>query len=154
MEEMLALEEERVDRMQADLNADAVLSLGKSQSGLKSEDEQVIRRALNREDPSSVVFQESWAAKKVGSQTFPLFVSQFLNNVQSRIRQGSPYGHLVNWDCISVIVKTGADLRQEQLATQMIQTFERIWKDENCQCWVRPYALLFSMSKSLQDRLT
>jgi phosphatidylinositol kinase/protein kinase (PI-3 family) len=42
-----------------------------------------------------------------------------------------------NWDCVSVIVKTGADLRQEQLAVQLIQEFERIWREEKIQCWVR-----------------
>lgn len=42
-----------------------------------------------------------------------------------------------NWDCVSVIVKTGGDLRQEQLAVQLIQEFDKIFKDENCQCWVR-----------------
>ena len=41
-----------------------------------------------------------------------------------------------------MIVKTGADLRQEQLAVQLIQEFRRIWKEENCQCWVRQYAYL------------
>jgi phosphatidylinositol 4-kinase len=45
--------------------------------------------------------------------------------------------HSANWDCVSVIVKTGGDLRQEQLAVQLIQEFERIWKEEKCMCWVR-----------------
>lgn len=44
---------------------------------------------------------------------------------------------LANWDCVSVIVKTGGDLRQEQLAVQLIQEFQRIWTEENCPCWVR-----------------
>ena len=44
---------------------------------------------------------------------------------------------LANWDCVSVIVKTGGDLRQEQLAVQLIQEFENIWREENCACWVR-----------------
>lgn len=39
--------------------------------------------------------------------------------------------------CVSVIVKTGGDLRQEQLAVQLIQLFEKIWKQENVLCWVR-----------------
>jgi phosphatidylinositol 4-kinase len=64
------------------------------------------------------VFRESWTAKK------------------SRIRASSPWGHLANWDVISVIVKTGTDLRQEQLATQLIERFSRIWKEEKCDCWV------------------
>lgn len=70
MEEMLALEEERMERMQADLDSDTVLTLGGGQGNLRTtEDEQVIRRALTREDPSSVVFSESWAAKKVGRKS-------------------------------------------------------------------------------------
>jgi len=65
------------------------------------------------------VFKESWTAKK------------------SRIRGASPWGHLANWDVISVIVKTGTDLRQEQLATQLIERFSRIFKEEKSDCWVR-----------------
>ncbi|KAI5122957.1 hypothetical protein M0805_006836 [Coniferiporia weirii] len=131
MQEMLALEEERMGRMQVDPESDAVMNLESGRGGLKTaEDEQIIRRELNRVDPSAVVFQESWAAKK------------------SRIRQSSPYGHLASWDCVSVIVKTGADLRQEQLAIQMIQAFERIWREENCQCWVRPFQILITGGSS------
>lgn len=88
----------------------------------------------------AAVFKESWTAKK------------------SRIRASSPWGHLANWDVgftlqadldggkadataqvISVIVKTGTDLRQEQLATQLIERFSRIFKEEKCDCWVRLY---------------
>ncbi|THH10195.1 hypothetical protein EW145_g1506 [Phellinidium pouzarii] len=127
MQEMLALEEERMGRMQADSDSRTMMGLESRHRGLKTaEDEQIIRKELNRIDPSAVVFQESWTAKK------------------SRIRQSSPYGHLASWDCVSVIVKTGADLRQEQLAIQMIQAFERIWREENCQCWVRPFQILIT----------
>lgn len=76
---------------------------------------------------TAAVFRESWVTKK------------------ARIRAASPYGHLAAWDvrrpfscailtggfkglklsfcvqCLSVIVKTGADLRQEQMAVQLIQ---------------------------------
>jgi phosphatidylinositol 4-kinase len=65
------------------------------------------------------VLAESFAAKK------------------ARIRAASPYGHLANWNVISVIVKTGADLRQEQLAVQLIKIFGQIWKEEGCPSWVR-----------------
>jgi len=44
---------------------------------------------------------------------------------------------VANWDCVPVIVKAGSDLRQEQLAVQLIREFEHIWKEENCPCWVR-----------------
>jgi len=42
-----------------------------------------------------------------------------------------------NWDCVSVIVKTGGDLRQEQLAVQLIREFQVIWNEERCGCWVK-----------------
>lgn len=44
---------------------------------------------------------------------------------------------IASWDCISVIVKTGDDLRQELLAVQLIREFQRIWQEENCQCWAK-----------------
>lgn len=139
MEEMLALEEERMARMRENGVNEGSLGITPANGDMKTaEDEGIIRRELSKVDPSAVVFSESWAAKK------------------ARVRQASPYGHLgtvhnymacglwangmgcaANWDCVSVIVKTGGDLRQEQLAVQLIQEFEKIWKDENCQCWVR-----------------
>jgi hypothetical protein len=70
------------------------------------------------EDPSAVVFSEDWD-KKI-----------------KRIRTSSPYGHLANWKLLSVIVKHGADLRQEQLALQIIKEIEVIWQQENIDIWI------------------
>ncbi|KAF9069597.1 kinase-like domain-containing protein [Rhodocollybia butyracea] len=139
MQEMLALEEERMAHMRENTNTRGWglgLGLGLGGDGLRSggevgaEDEGIIRRELGKEDPSAMVFSESWAAKK------------------SRIRHGSPYGHLANWDCVSVIVKTGGDLRQEQLAVQLIHEFQRIWEEESCQCWVRYFRILITGGSS------
>lgn len=69
MEEMLALEEERMGRMQAVPESDGLVTMETSSGSPKTAvDEQIIRRELNRADPSSIVFQESWAAKKVGTE--------------------------------------------------------------------------------------
>jgi hypothetical protein len=66
MKEMLALEEERMARMRENSEVDATMNIGDVGNSLKSaEDENIIRRELNRADPSAVVFSESWAAKKV-----------------------------------------------------------------------------------------
>ena len=150
MDEMLALEEERMRRMRENRDSHNALRIGVPMTNTM-EDEGIIRRELNKVDPSAVVFSESWTAKK------------------SRVRQESPYGHLgmspsilfwprfpdpdplckAVWDCLSVIVKTGADLRQEQLAVQLIQEFRRIWKEENCQCWARQYASLTFINNPL-----
>ncbi|RXK37677.1 hypothetical protein M231_05089 [Tremella mesenterica] len=129
MEEMMALEEERVARM-TDQTESTGLEGGQSSGGQTAEDEGIVRRELNKADPSAAVFRESWTAKK------------------SRIRASSPWGHLANWDVISVIVKTGTDLRQEQLATQLIERFGKIWKEEKCDCWVRFFRILITGESS------
>ncbi|EIW85170.1 kinase-like protein [Coniophora puteana RWD-64-598 SS2] len=131
MKEMMSLEEERMSRMKEHREGEGLMRIGDLRGSMKTaEDEDIVKRELNRDDPSAVVFSESWAAKK------------------SRVRHGSPYGHLANWDCVSVIVKTGADLRQEQLAVQLIQEFDNIWREENCQCWVRYFRILITGASS------
>jgi hypothetical protein len=75
MDEMLALEEERMRRMRENCDSYNALRIGVPMTNTV-EDEGIIRRELNKVDPSAVVFSESWAAKK------------------SRVRQESPYGHL------------------------------------------------------------
>ncbi|GMK54237.1 hypothetical protein CspeluHIS016_0108230 [Cutaneotrichosporon spelunceum] len=124
MEEMMALEEERVARMTTTEGAE--VAPAHVVEGKTAEDEGIVRREINKADPSAAVFKESWTAKK------------------SRIRAASPWGHLANWDVISVIVKTGADLRQEQLATQLIERFVRIWKEEKTECWARFFRILIT----------
>ena len=78
MQEMMALEEERMSRTRTDFD-------GWSQKagytrGKTAEDEGIVRRELNKADPSATIFQESHKRKK------------------ARIRHASPYGHLANWD--------------------------------------------------------
>jgi len=156
MKEMIALEEERMERMREHREGEGMMRIGDVGNNLKTaEDETIIKRELNKADPSAVIFSESWAAKKVSLiilSCCTTAISAFIF-LQSRIRHGSPYGHLgkatvnnsqtfdspslANWDCVSVIVKTGGDLRQEQVAVQLIQQFEQIWQEEGCQCWVR-----------------
>ncbi|KAF9520910.1 hypothetical protein BS47DRAFT_1370329 [Hydnum rufescens UP504] len=131
MQEMMALEEERMERMKETPENVVTVGIGERQvSTQTAEDEGIVRRELNKVDPSAAVFRESWVTKK------------------ARIRAASPYGHLAAWDCLSVIVKTGADLRQEQMAVQLIQIFDNIWQQENCGCWVRHFRILITGSNS------
>lgn len=74
MQEMLALEEERMERMRENREMESIMRIDNI-SGMKTaEDEGIIRRELNKADPSAVVFSESWAMKKVrfASRSFPL----------------------------------------------------------------------------------
>ena len=128
MQEMMALEEERMSRTKVSSR----VAVG---SGI--EDEATVMKAVNKDDPSAAIFRESWAAKK------------------ARIRASSPYGHLPNWDVFSVIVKTGADLRQEQLAVQLINEFSRIFAETQSRCWVRYFRILVTSENSgLMETIT
>jgi len=65
MKEMLALEEERMERMKGSEGDVMMRGSVASGSSKTAEDEGIIRRELNKVDPSAVVFSESWASKKV-----------------------------------------------------------------------------------------
>ncbi|KAJ3225831.1 Phosphatidylinositol 4-kinase pik1alpha (PI4-kinase)(PtdIns-4-kinase) [Clydaea vesicula] len=86
--------------------------------------------SATNEDPSARVFQESFKDKV------------------ERIKSNSPYGNLPNWSLISVIVKVGGDLRQEQFALQLINEIDRIWKESGVGTWVNCYRILVTSEDS------
>ncbi|KAI6245407.1 Phosphatidylinositol 4-kinase [Erysiphe necator] len=89
-----------------------------------------IQRKADQDDPSAATFGEAWIIKK------------------ERIRKSSPYGWMKNWDVLSVIVKTGADLRQEAFACQLIQVCHDIWKDAKVPVWVERMRILVTGESS------
>ncbi|KAM5345452.1 hypothetical protein ACJ41O_011314 [Fusarium nematophilum] len=89
-----------------------------------------VQRRGDRDDPSAAVFGEAWEAKK------------------ERIRKSSPYGWMKNWDLVSVIVKTGADLRQEAFACQLIDVCHKIWVDAGIDVWVKRMRILVTGESS------
>ncbi|KAI8959777.1 kinase-like domain-containing protein [Daldinia sp. FL1419] len=89
-----------------------------------------VQRKGDRDDPSAAVFGEAWHMKK------------------ERIRKTSPYGWMKNWDLVSVIVKTGDDLRQEAFACQLIQVCHKIWVDAGVPVWVKLMRILVTGESS------
>lgn len=83
-----------------------------------------IQRKGDRDDPSAATFGEAWEQKK------------------ERIRRTSPYGWVKNWDLVSVIIKTGADLRQEAFACQLIAVCSKIWAEHEVDVRVRNMRIL------------
>ncbi|KAJ3366256.1 Phosphatidylinositol 4-kinase pik1alpha (PI4-kinase)(PtdIns-4-kinase) [Allomyces javanicus] len=79
---------------------------------------------VDKDDPSGAVVRETWARKR------------------ERIRTSSGYGGAKHWNLISMIIKTGADLRQEQLACQLIREMHRVWDRAHLPLWVYPYRVL------------
>ncbi|XP_058828788.1 uncharacterized protein LOC131688509 [Topomyia yanbarensis] len=80
--------------------------------------------SFDPDDPSAAILKEPWHEK------------------EKQIRESSPYGHLPNWRLLSAIVKCGDDLRQELMATQLLEMFKLIWEEETVDLWVRPYKIV------------
>jgi phosphatidylinositol 4-kinase len=74
--------------------------------------------------PPPVVFRESWQAK------------------QERVRRTSAYGQHPGWKLLPVLIKANDDLRQEQMAAQLIYKMASILARENCPVWLCPYEIL------------
>ncbi|CAO3702110.1 unnamed protein product [Rhizopus stolonifer] len=129
--EMTALEEQRMKKMKTEGVGSGIG--GGEGEGAESdllEDEQHVAWVVNKEDPSAAVLSENWEVKK------------------ERLRKTSPYGHLPNWRLLSVIVKHGSDLRQEQFAIQLIREMQRIWEDTGVDVWVKYFRVLVTSDGS------
>ena len=116
----MALEEQRMERMKRG----GQYFTRRKRNTMAAEDENAVLRAVNKDDPSAAYFRESWTVKK------------------ERIRASSPYGSQPGWDLFSVIVKTGADLRQELFASQLIHEFKRVWNECQSPCWVHYFRIV------------
>lgn len=51
----------------------------------------------------------------------------------------SPWAGERGWRLLPIIVKANDDLRQEQLASQLLHTMRRILRAEGVRVWLRPY---------------
>lgn len=61
---------------------------------------------------------------------------------EERIKRSSPFGKLSTWSLLHVIVKSGDDLRQEQLAMQLISFFKQTFDEKKIDIWLYPYDIL------------
>ena len=61
---------------------------------------------------------------------------------EDRIRSRSPYRDLKTWSLLRLIVKSGDDLRQEQLAMQLITQFQEIFHQADLPLFLRPYDIV------------
>ncbi|EZG78271.1 putative phosphatidylinositol 4-kinase [Gregarina niphandrodes] len=59
-----------------------------------------------------------------------------------RIRKESPFGRFKTWRCGAVLVKGGDDVRQELLASQLIQVVVQVFKTADLPLWLYPYEIL------------
>jgi phosphatidylinositol 4-kinase len=71
-----------------------------------------------------VVFKENWKEK------------------EHRIRQTSKEGANANWRLLPILIKSNDDLRQEQLASQLIHCMASILASANVPVWLYPYDIV------------
>jgi phosphatidylinositol 4-kinase len=74
--------------------------------------------------PPPVVFKENWKEK------------------EDRIRATSAFGKLPGWRLLPVLIKSNDDLRQEQLASQLIYRMALILARERVPVWLCPYEIV------------
>lgn len=109
-----------------DAAADPNLNSGKGAARMENDavTGSIARQGGDRDDPSAATFGEAWEVKK------------------ERIRRTSPYGWIKHWDLVSVIVKTGDDLRQEAFACQLIALCSKIFAEHGVNVWVKQMRIL------------
>lgn len=86
---------------------------------------------------------------EVYSSDFPIQPGQYSVAIKEtaqeqakRIRRSSIFGELKTWRISRMIVKAGDDLRQEQLAMQILYKFQQIFTEAKLDLWLRPYEIL------------
>lgn len=121
------IEDPALEHTEADPNLSSNAGAARMENDIKTGG---VQRKGDRDDPSAATFGEAWEAKK------------------ERIRRTSPYGWMKNWDVLSVIVKTGADLRQEAFACQLIAVCSKIWTEASVDVWVKKMRILVTGESS------
>ncbi|KAG5494089.1 hypothetical protein JKF63_01923 [Porcisia hertigi] len=94
---------------------------------------------------SSVEFSEVDAVENPSPEALQCLKAVFGDSKgvrMARVRKSSPWGAHPNWSMNAMIVKAGDDLRQEELALQLISTFHNIWQEAGLTVCVRPYIAL------------
>jgi phosphatidylinositol 4-kinase len=71
-----------------------------------------------------------------------LLFKESLDQKKQRLKTTSPFGHLNNWNLISVIVKVGDNCKQELFGLQLISLFQKIFNTAKLPLYLRPYDML------------
>ena len=102
------------------------------------DDEEVTLPIINHE------LEEFSKEKKSKPKSNPigLFGRKKFDEIREEIKNKSEFGHLPQWDLISVIVKSGENIQQEKFASFLMQKFHSIFQESKINCWLRPFAII------------
>jgi hypothetical protein len=93
-----------------------------------------------RESEGSSTLQRSSTA--TDTKRPPVVFSESWNTKQERIRKQSAYGSHPSWRLLPIMVKANDDLRQEQLASQIIYRMASVLARERVPVWLCPYEII------------
>jgi phosphatidylinositol kinase/protein kinase (PI-3 family) len=111
---------ERIDRRDS-YGSNALTNL----YGLNTENDEISTPVSNTSPRSSLVaFKEDWAQK------------------EKRLRVCSAQGNNPNWRLLPILIKSNDDLRQEQLASQLIHCMASILANAHVPSWLYPYDIV------------
>jgi len=77
-----------------------------------------------------------------GAETSVQVFNETAREQEQRIRKESPFGSMLTWKLMRIIVKSNDDVRQEQFAMQLISQFDQIFKQKKLDMWMKPYEIL------------
>jgi phosphatidylinositol 4-kinase len=81
------------------------------------------------------------ASRQLGDQPLVVFKERWRDK-ERRLRAKSGVGNLPGYRLLPVIVKTNDDLRQEEIAAQLLFLMNQILIEGEVQCWLRPYGII------------
>lgn len=88
-----------------------------------------------KDDPSTTGLSEAWSTR------------------MKRLRVNSEFSCVEGWNVYSFVVKGNTDLKQEQIALQLIWECRRIFAAEKVECWLRFYRVFVTSNGGLIETL-
>jgi len=86
--------------------------------------------------------KDSASNPKNAGRTPPVVFKENWKDKEGRIRKTSAYGSHPGWRLLPILVKANDDLRQEQLASQLIYKISAILAREQVPVWLCPYEIV------------
>jgi phosphatidylinositol 4-kinase len=86
--------------------------------------------------------EENTMRESTTSQSLPIVFKENFNTKQQRLRKHSIQGKNPNWRLLPILIKSNDDLRQEQLASQLIHCMATILSRAKVPVWLYPYEIV------------
>jgi phosphatidylinositol 4-kinase len=95
--------------------------------------------SITTKNPSTETRSQS---RRKSSRPPPVVFKESFDNMQERVRSQSAHGSHPGWRLLPVLIKSNDDLRQEQLASQLIYRMASILAHEKVPVWLCAYEIV------------